>query len=542
VIVNDLGNTGAGGAKTATSTINVTLTAVNDLPVNTVPGTQSMLKGQTLTFNAANANLISIADVDIASNAMKVTLSVNSGILTLGATTGLTFVTGGNNTSSMTFTGTLTNVNAALNGLKYAPGGFSGTATITLTADDQGKAGKAPVGGNVPVVSSVTVNVAGVNLPPTVTFPSAPTITEDTPLTFSAANGNAIIVGDPDAGSNPVKVIIIPVNGALLLPGQSTPLALTTLVDTLANINAAINGMTFVPPANGNGSAGLQFFVDDQGNTGGAAQVISAYLPITVAAVNDAPTISAPAGTISINEDASKKFTAATSSAIVIADADGNTNVSVTLAVTGVTGTLKLSQTTGLSFTSGANNSASMTITGLISDINAALEGLVYKPGANLNGNATISVSVNDQGNIGIGGAQIASTSIALKVKAINDAPTVIAPTTANMTSGVAYNFPVGSISVADVDAGTLPIQVTLRSNQGFFSFGSMTGLSVIVDDDGVLTVSGTITSLNNALKTLSFTADTVGTDTLQIVVNDLGNVGTGGPLQASQTIAITVS
>jgi hypothetical protein len=39
-----------------------------------------------------------------------------------------------------------------------------------------------------------------------------------------------------------------------------------------------------------------------------------------------------------------------------------------------------LAQTTGLTFVSGGSGQASMTFTGLLADVNAALNGLVYEP------------------------------------------------------------------------------------------------------------------------------------------------------------------
>ena len=58
---------------------------------------------------------ISVADVDAASGAVKITMSVAQGRLTLAQTTGLTFTVGdGTSDAAMTFTGTVANVNAAL--------------------------------------------------------------------------------------------------------------------------------------------------------------------------------------------------------------------------------------------------------------------------------------------------------------------------------------------------------------------------------------------------------------------------------------------
>src|SRR5207249_10710536 len=99
-------------------TMTIDVSAVNDAPVNTVPVTQSTNEDTALVFSSGNNNGISIADVDAGTASVQVSLSVMSGTLTLSGTSGLTFTTGdGTADSSMTFTGTIANINMALNGL-----------------------------------------------------------------------------------------------------------------------------------------------------------------------------------------------------------------------------------------------------------------------------------------------------------------------------------------------------------------------------------------------------------------------------------------
>ena len=76
---------------------------------------------------------MSTDDADADDNPLKVTLSVTHGTLTLGSIAELTFEAGsGVDDAAMTFTGTLTVINAALNGLIYQPdtgyigGGYPG--------------------------------------------------------------------------------------------------------------------------------------------------------------------------------------------------------------------------------------------------------------------------------------------------------------------------------------------------------------------------------------------------------------------------------
>jgi CSLREA domain-containing protein len=135
--------TDTSGAESQTATVSITVTAVNDPPVNTVPNGQVIDKGTTLVFSAANSNAISIADVDAGTDPLRVTLTTANGTLTLGGTAGLTFTAGdGTNDATMTFAGTRTDLNAALNGLsfKHAPD-FSGFTTIQMTTNDQGSTG-----------------------------------------------------------------------------------------------------------------------------------------------------------------------------------------------------------------------------------------------------------------------------------------------------------------------------------------------------------------------------------------------------------------
>ncbi|MFO0701136.1 MAG: DUF4347 domain-containing protein, partial [Nitrospira sp.] len=110
----------------------------NDPPVNTVPGAQSTNEDTNRVFSTGNGNQISISDLDAGSSAVEVTVSVTNGALTLSGTSGLTFTTGdGTSDTTMTFRGTVTNINTALNGLIYSPtSNYSGGATLTITSRD----------------------------------------------------------------------------------------------------------------------------------------------------------------------------------------------------------------------------------------------------------------------------------------------------------------------------------------------------------------------------------------------------------------------
>ncbi len=128
--------TDAVGNPTTDATSNELVIDANNPPVNSVPGGQTMGKDTTLVFSSGNGNLISVSDAE--GGPVRVTVRVDNGSLTLSQITGLTFVTGdGTDDATMTFTGTLAAVNAALNGMGYTPDpGWTGTPTLTVTTDD----------------------------------------------------------------------------------------------------------------------------------------------------------------------------------------------------------------------------------------------------------------------------------------------------------------------------------------------------------------------------------------------------------------------
>ncbi|MBK8341261.1 MAG: hypothetical protein IPK99_15300 [Flavobacteriales bacterium] len=127
----------------ATQSATVNIGAVNDAPVNTVPGAQATNQNTPLTLSAGNGNLVSIADADAGASNVEVTLSAANGNLTLANTTGLTFSVGdGTADGNMVFEGTTTAINLALNGMVFSPTpGFSGAASLSITTIDLGNTG-----------------------------------------------------------------------------------------------------------------------------------------------------------------------------------------------------------------------------------------------------------------------------------------------------------------------------------------------------------------------------------------------------------------
>ncbi len=137
--------------------------AVNDPPVISLSGVaqQTDPTGAVL-FNLANGNLISISDIDAGTGLLKVTLTATHGTMTLSGVTGLTFDPGlgdGTADATMTFSGTIADINNALDGMTFShDAGYYGMADVTVIVNDQGNTG---TGGP----QSVT-NVADISVEP----------------------------------------------------------------------------------------------------------------------------------------------------------------------------------------------------------------------------------------------------------------------------------------------------------------------------------------------------------------------------------------
>lgn len=166
-----------------------------------------------------------------------------------------------------------------------------------------------------------------------------------------------------------------------------------------------------------------------------------------------APTMTTPSNPITTVEDAAVTFSGA--DAISVNDADGG-SLTVTLSV--ADGSLTLFGTTNLTFENGtANGESTIEFTGAIADLNAALDGLQFTPGTDLNGPQSIAIGVTD-------GSTTTPASIDVAVSAVNDAPvltvnTIHASGTGTPSETTPHTFSVADFSATDPD--NLDVQLT---------------------------------------------------------------------------------
>jgi hypothetical protein len=394
-------------------------------------------------------------------------------------------------------------------------------------------------GWGTPVANLLVPGLVGqtAKQPPTITAPSTASLTENSSLTFSSANGDAISVADASAGSNSDSLTLSVSHGTLTLsttsgltfsPGTSNGTASFTVTGTISNLDAALSGLIYHPTSNFTGSDSLAISITDPGDSLSASTSVA----LTVSAPSP-PTIAAPS-TGTVAENGSLAFSTGGGNAISVSDASAGTGSdSLTISVTH--GTLTLASTSGLTITGGANGSASVTVSGTVANLDAALNGLTYKPTTGFSGSDSLSISVNDPGD-----GLSASGSVGLTVNA-TIAPAITAPATASVIENGSLTFSSQAITVTDASAGSGSERMTLTATHGRLRLGSTSGITFVSGSNGSssMTISGTLANLNAALNGLNYTPTRrfLGSASISLSYTD-----TGDNLTASATIAVTVS
>jgi hypothetical protein len=256
------------GAVPGTQNIAVTVINVNEAPVNAVPGGQTFNEDVNRVFSLANANQISISDPDAGTNPVQVTLTSTNGTLSTNGVVGLTFTPAnagndGVDDTTLVFTGTITNINTALNGLTYKPNAnYYGAAAITILTNDQGNTGSGGAkqsNGGTP--TSIALTISPVNDPPVATAKTHVTHS-GIGLTISAASHTGELKeGATDVDDHdPFSELTVQIVAGTVTPTGST----LTLLD-------ASDGSFYYEPrggVSGNGSGSFQFQVCDNGDVG----------------------------------------------------------------------------------------------------------------------------------------------------------------------------------------------------------------------------------------------------------------------------------
>ena len=387
-------------------------------------------------------------------------------------------------------------------------------------------------------LATVTLNVTAVNDAPVLTAPATISVTEDTAVTISG-----ISVADVDADTGLITVTLsVPSGGLSAVSGGGVTIggsaAALTLTGTLADLNTFLGGsnVTYTPALNNDSDVSLTVKANDNGFSGaGGAKTDTEVVVLDLQAVNDAPVATVPASII-VTEDVASNITG-----ISFSDVDaGPGTVTVILSVSA--GTLTAATAGGVAVA--GSGTGTVMLTGTVAAINSFIGGgnVDYTTTADNTTAQTLTVSIDDNGNTGSGGPKTDSETVTLNVTAVNDAPVLTVPGTISIDEDM--TTAITGISIADVDAGSGNITVTLSVPGG--ALAATTGSGVTVGGTATaLTLTGALADINAFIAASNVTYTTaLNNDSdvnLTVLVNDKGNTGIGGAKTDSEVVILDV-
>jgi hypothetical protein len=235
----------------------VAISSVNDLPVIQGSLQLNVQSGSTVTLNPAQ---LTASDVD--------TLPENILFAVVTPpTNGRLELTTNPNVGATLFT----QADLAAGRVQYVhnantPGT---TDSIQIAVDDSVEA---PNPAQTLALNITISDVPPTNSPPSVVFPDLISTDVDEPVIFSA-NSNPITVSDPEG--DPITLTVSAAIGSRLNLAQTNNIAIADqdgdetfqVTGSVAAINAALNGLTFTPPAGFTGTTALSLTLNDQNNS-----------------------------------------------------------------------------------------------------------------------------------------------------------------------------------------------------------------------------------------------------------------------------------
>ncbi len=407
---------------------------------------------------------LSVADVDVdedpdapTTGRLQVLVLVDQqGTLSISQTDGLSVSS--NNSNLVNISGTVANVNAALASLSYTPAtDFDGIETLSMTVIDLGNTG---AGGQRTTTTEIRINVIGENIAPVINVtggiaapvvPIGETEPNDTIANATLIDRTAfqvqdsVDVGDDSLPRVQIQAAINPDNDfdfyAIDLRADET---LTVDVDYASDGNnfTSVDSLLSVLDSSGAELASNDDSAVSDGGQGSTATIglpgstLDSFLQFTAPTagtyyvrVNDFVAnasgpytlqLSLQTAPLTIAEDSPLTLTS-----LSVADADLADTPDATLLTTVSVdnGTLTVAAGSGATITD--DGSATVTLEGDATQVNAALNGLVYQGNPDFNGSDTLTLTVNDQGATGTPGPLITTTTLGIEVTAINDAPVI---------------------------------------------------------------------------------------------------------------------
>ncbi|WP_227657486.1 DUF4347 domain-containing protein [Candidatus Magnetaquicoccus inordinatus] len=526
-LLQDSAGTASNGVDTLSLSLSstISLAAVNDAPLLTIPGAQGPFTDTT----AHAISGIAISDVDARSGTQSVTLMVNNGVLHLD-TTGVTVSSGSNDSATMTVTGTLAQLNGALATLTYATNrSSSGVDTLTISVDDNGHTGS----GSGTDQETVAITMTG-NDTPVLTVASDFTVNDKVAVAvtgFSVAdtyNSNAL---QATVSVNQGGKLHLDSSGVFISSGSNDSSNLT-IIGSVAQINTALASLTYLATSDTATAETIAVTVNDGFASGvGGAKSIQGSLLVTLTH-NDTPVITVP-GTQSVRDTLAHGLSG-------ISVADLLHGATMTATISAGQGTLHLQAQGGAVLLH--DGTPQVSISGSASDVNDTLATLEYSSTATRSGSDTVTVRVNDGGITRISGAKSSSQSIAITLDQ-NDQPLLTIPLTIPTFSDTLAHA-LSGLSIGDGYSGSV-LTVTVSDLQGLLQVAAQGG-TVIDNGNNTNQVQwhGSLAEVNATLATLTYqtTAAASGTESITVSVNDGNSTAIGGAKSQTSRFAITIT
>ena len=369
--------------------------------------------------------------------------------------------------------------------ITYSPDqDFNGNDTFRYQVLDDGSP--------APVLSSSTevfITVGPVNDVVVVNDDSA-TTDEDTAVTVDVLANDTDVDGIPVAGS--VDVVTAASHGT-------------------TNIDPVTGAITYTPNANFNGTDSFVYVVSDDGFPL-PALIGTATVTIDVTAVNDPPVLTAPDAFEGVQD------TPFNVTGISVADADvaESATPQLTVALSVTESTLGFTLSGGAVITAGAQGEPTATLQGTVTALNATLATLRVSGNPGYYGAAPLGISVDDGGNTGSGGAQIAEKTIAVTLSPL----TLEVSTLDDIVDG---DFTPGNVSLREA--------ITEVGDGGVIGFSAdLTGTLTLDPARGALAIERNVTIMGP------------GSDVVTVSAGDASRVFRINPSEAAPQTQVHIS
>jgi hypothetical protein len=514
LLINNAGGLGLGDyVVQVTATDTAGNTSAQTITVSVVNGPTVTSISQSYTDTAANDSF--------ANKTGTISATANSGSITgygiNGGTTGGSTNIGGTvyDVSRAGTYGTLY-VKSSDGSYAYVPTSDAALNATTATVTDTFTVQATDSGGTAG--NTLTVTIGGVNDTPTLATPTAAAYTDTTAVDPFGNTTGTLAGSDRDTGASLSYGIVGGTSGSNTIGGTVYNIS---RAGTYGTLYVQSSGGAYVYVPNAGAINGLSTNSSDSftvTTSDGSASANATYT-VNLTAGNDAPTIGTST-TLTVGEGGSATITTAQLS---ISDIDTTAaNLLLTVGTAPAHGTLRL-------------NGGALSSGGTFTQDDLANNRVTYTHDGTESASDSFSFTTSD------GTSTLASATFNIAVTAVNDAPTITAPT----SIGIAGAAPtITGISVGDVDAGSGTVTLTFGAASGSLTATSGGGVSVNGSGTATMTLTGSIANINafiaGAGVAFENTAHSTTNIALTVGVNDGGNTGSGGAKSATASIALT--